>query len=51
MISTSFPGGYLLFDDSADDSGWEVGRVVKDVEETGRYKLIAKNPNYFYKKV
>lgn len=44
------PGGFLLFDDSGDDSVWEVRSVVKEVQATGRYHLIAKNPNYFFQK-
>jgi len=43
-------GGYILFDDSADGSEWEVCKVVKEVIKTGRYTLIAKNPNYFFQK-
>ena len=43
-------GGFLLFDDSADGSGWEVCEVVKEVEAAGRYELVAKNPNYFFRK-
>jgi len=44
------PGGFILFDDSADASGWEVCRVVEEVSKSGRYELIAKNPNYFFRK-
>jgi len=44
------PGGFLLFDDSGDESGWEVRRVVQEVMDTGRYDLVAKNPNYFFRK-
>jgi len=44
------PGGFILFDDSADGSGWEVCRVVAEVEKSGRYELVIKNPNYFFKK-
>jgi hypothetical protein len=43
-------GGFLLFDDSGDFSGWDVCKVVKEVKATGRYKLIAKDPNYFFQK-
>lgn len=43
-------GGFVLFDDSADGSGWEVCKVVKEVSDTGRYELVAKNPNYFFRK-
>jgi hypothetical protein len=43
-------GGFILFDDSADGSEWEVCKVVQEVVETRHYDLIAKNPNYFFKK-
>jgi hypothetical protein len=44
-------GGFVLFDDSADGSRWEgVCRVVKEVSDNGRYELVAKNPNYFFRK-
>jgi hypothetical protein len=44
-------GGFLLFDDSADGSSWtEVCRVVEEVRTTQRYELVAKNPNYFFRK-
>jgi hypothetical protein len=45
------PGGFLLFDDSADGSQWEVCRVVKEVLASGRYELIAKLPNYLVRKL
>ena len=44
-------GGYILFDDSADFSGWEVTRVIKIVKKTGRYSVVMKNPNYLFKKI
>lgn len=45
-------GGFILFDDSADEfSCFEVGKVVQEVIRTKRYKVIAKNPNYFLKKM
>jgi hypothetical protein len=44
------PGGFILFDDSADDTQWEVRRVVREVAETGRYQLVVKNPNYLFRK-
>lgn len=43
-------GGFILFDDSADGSGFEVCKVVKEVLDNGRYDLVAKNPNYFFRK-
>jgi hypothetical protein len=44
------PGGFILFDDSADGSDWEVCRVVKEVEAMETYELVAKTPNYFFRK-
>lgn len=43
-------GGFILFDDSADGSGWEVCEVVREVASSGRYELVMKNPNYFFRK-
>jgi hypothetical protein len=43
-------GGFILFDDSADGSDWEVCDVVREVPSTGRYELVAKNPNYLFRK-
>jgi Methyltransferase domain len=43
-------GGFMLFDDSADGSDWDVCKVVQEVIATGRYDLIAKNPNYFFRR-
>lgn len=45
------PGGFLLFDDSADGSEWDgVRRVVREALATGRYELVIKNPNYLIRK-
>lgn len=44
------PGGFVFFDDSADGSAWEVCRVVKEVQDSGAYRLISKNPNYLFQK-
>ena len=43
-------GGFLLFDDSSDGSGFEVNKAMKDVIQSGKYELI-KNKNYFFKKI
>jgi Methyltransferase domain/Domain of unknown function (DUF4159) len=43
-------GGFILFDDSADDSQWEVRRVIKEIKESGRYEIVINNPNYLVKK-
>jgi hypothetical protein len=44
-------GGFILFDDSADGSGWEVCKVVEEVKQTRRYELVLKNPNYLFRKI
>ena len=44
------PGGFLLFDDSADGSGWDVCKVMREVASGGRYELVIKNPNYLFRK-
>ncbi len=44
-------GGFVLFDDSADDWAFEVRRVIDEVKHTGRYDLIARNPNYLFQKI
>ncbi|MEM9799202.1 MAG: class I SAM-dependent methyltransferase [Planctomycetota bacterium] len=43
-------GGFLLFDDSGDDTDWGSRDVAREVARSGRYELIAKNPNYFFRK-
>ena len=42
--------GFILFDDSADGSEWEVCQVVQEVLASGAYDLVAKNPNYLFQK-
>jgi Methyltransferase domain len=44
-------GGFVLFDDSADSAGFEVNRLMKEVEAHPRYDLVAKNPNYLFRRV
>lgn len=43
-------GGFILLDDSGDNSGWEVCRVVEEVIASGRYEVISHNPNYLFRK-
>ena len=44
-------GGFLLFDDSSNDSRFEgVRRVAKEVQDSGKYDFVAKNPNYLFRK-
>jgi len=44
------PGGFILFDDSGDGSGWDVCRVVAEVITLGTYDLISHAPNYLFRK-
>jgi hypothetical protein len=45
------PGGFILFDDSADFSGWEVCRLVQELNESSpSYTLTGKYPNYLFQK-
>lgn len=43
-------GGFILFDDSADGSTWEVRDVIDDVMRLGTYEVVAKVPNYLVRK-
>jgi predicted O-methyltransferase YrrM len=45
------PGGLILFDDSADDSDWEVREVIRSIKRNRRYEVVAKNPNYLVRKL
>jgi hypothetical protein len=44
-------GGFVLFDDSADYSGWEVCKVIEEIKKEGKYEIIINNPNYLIKKI
>ena len=44
-------GGYILFDDSADNSGFECRHLMKEIETNPDYELVIKNPNYLFKRV
>ncbi len=43
-------GGFLLFDDSTVEA-FGVRKLMPEVEATGRYKLVATNPNHLFKKI
>ena len=44
------PGGFILFDDSADGDGWDVARTVAEVRRLPAYRLVGKYPNYLFQK-
>ena len=43
--------GFILFDDSADNSGFECRHLMQEIIENPKYELVIKNPNYLFKKV
>jgi predicted O-methyltransferase YrrM len=45
------PGGLILFDDSGDESDWQVKRVIERIRANTRYEVVAKNPNYLVRKI
>ena len=45
------PGGFILFDDSADGTKFEVGRVIDDVKRLPNYRIVIQNPNYLFQKL
>jgi len=44
-------GGFVIFDDSADFSGWGSARAAQEASALSSYELIAKNPNYCLRKI
>lgn len=43
-------GGFILFDDSADDSPWEVNRLTREIASGHQYELVLRSPNYLFRK-
>lgn len=41
-------GGFILFDDSADGSHWEVNQLTREIASGHRYDLVSRNPNYLF---
>jgi hypothetical protein len=44
-------GGFIVFDDSADESNWESRLSAQEASKLPQYELIAKNPNYCIRKI
>lgn len=44
------PGGYVFFDDTGEAWGPEMARVVREVQQHPQYELIARTPNYLFRK-
>ena len=36
------PGGFIVFDDSGDDSSWESNRTAKEAASLASYELVGK---------
>jgi predicted O-methyltransferase YrrM len=45
------PGGLILFDDSGDETTWDVRKVIRRIKHDDRYEVLAKNPNYLVRKL
>jgi hypothetical protein len=43
-------GGFILFDDSGDDSDWEVNQLTREIISGRKYELVSRNPNYLVRK-
>lgn len=43
-------GGFILFDDSADGSHWEVNQLTREITLGHEYELVSRNPNYLFRK-
>jgi hypothetical protein len=44
-------GGFIIFDDSADNSDWGSRLSAQEASKLPRYELVAKNPNYCIRKL
>jgi Methyltransferase domain len=44
-------GGFIIFDDSGDNTDWESNRTARELATLPRYEIIAKNPNYCVRKI
>ena len=44
-------GGYILFDDTSDIDAFGLRKLMKEIQNNGRYKLVMKNPNYLFLKL
>lgn len=44
------PGGFILFDDSADGSTFEVNRLAREIASGAGYDVVSSDPNYLFRK-
>jgi hypothetical protein len=44
------PGGYVLLDDTSDDSPFESRHIVSAIRQDPAYELVFKTPHYFFRK-
>lgn len=44
-------GGFILFDDSSDDSIFPCAKLMKKLIANPDYELVMKNPNYMFRKI
>lgn len=43
-------GGFILFDDSSDNSNLGCAKLMKEILSNSDYELVIKNPNYLFRK-
>lgn len=44
-------GGFILFDDSARGSVWEVAKLMPEIVQRKDYRLVMENPNHLFQKM
>ena len=44
-------GGFILFDDSRDNSNFGSTKLMSEIKSNSHYALVDKNPNYLFKKI
>lgn len=45
------PGGFVLLDDSARGSPFEVARVAQEILRMSEYRVVAENPNFMFQRL
>jgi len=44
-------GGFILFDDSSDNTHFGCAELMKEIVDDPHFELVIKNPNYLFKKI
>ncbi len=51
VVNHLVKGGYILLDDSADHLNFGSAKMMSDIKNDKRFKVVAKNPNYLIQKI